>query len=542
MTTYTYDYSLAVNNAGDPQENIAFDFYADAAATTLLTVNDLNGTPLANLTSSSSGVIGRFQSTVSRGYLKSGSLILPILSVEAQDGAGAAASAQASADAASASATSAASVTTNLGANISSAISNDPTLLANIKGAKGDQGTAGLNVYDDWLNRGNTGTYADYQATLVGLKGDTGPSNTGYSPVWDITPTANYVTPWLHVPATAVNGIKITAAQLNTDAPTTTAATVQLQRAPSPGGTVTNLLAAGSEVTLGAGQSDVYTTLPSTTVPAGAVFRAKLITPPSTGSGTATADSSLVSSTGYGDGLTTTANSHPATLPTGGQVGDKVLVLIPEQSNNTKVVMSDGRFSEVKRTGSAATPQLSGLIFAADWVAGLDCTIRTFNSTDGVTPVLRSVVATVVIVRGSGVSFTQADLSSGGNNTGPTRTGPSVTETAAAGFVIAVEYFRLPADVVVTTAVTGGPTGATPLRSPQSGLVTTGVNVGMIVRLVPGVAAGGVVPGSTYTLTQTSGAGLVSGATHVSGYVAFPAGASVTGVSKMTAFLEFERI
>lgn len=541
MTTYTFDYSLAVNDAGDPQEGITFDFFSDAAGTTAVAVTDLNGSPLAHLTSAANGVIGRFQSTVSRGYLKFGSLVLPILSLEAQDGATAAASAAASASSASDAAASAAAFTTNLGANIASAISNDATLMANLKGAAGAAGAAGLDVYNYWLSLGNTGTFADYQALWVGATGAAGPSNTGYSPTWDLNLVAGDTSRFIRVPANATNGVKLTACQVDTDAVTTSAATVQLVK--KVGTTVTNLLASGSEVTLAAGQNEVYQPFSTgLVVAAGASFAARLVTPPSTASGTATADASLVSTQPYGDGLTTTANSHALTLPSGGALGDKVLVFVPEQSNNTVVKMSSASFTEVKRQGSAATPQLSGLIFAADWNATLDCTIRTFNPVDGTTPVLRSMVAVAAIVRGSTVPFTQADLSSGGNNTGATRTGPAITETAATGFGIAVEYFRLPADVVVTTAVTGGPTGASPLRTPMSGVVTTGVNVGMIVRLLPGVAAGGSYAGTTYTLTQTGGAGALSGATHVAGYVGFPAGASVTGVSKLTVFVEFERI
>lgn len=531
MTDYHYSFFLAVDQSGDPKENVTFDLYDAPTGGNLVPVRDLNGTTLAHLVSNANGIGPSFIATIDQGYLRSGTITLPILSMEAQNGAAAAAQATTAAAAAQAAATSAAAVTSDLEGSIVAAVQGSPTLLASIKGGKGDPGPG---PYTDWLAQGNTGNYDAFAAaTLTGPTGDTGPTVTSYTPPWDLTLTAGYVTPMVRVPTAAALGIKVTALQVNLDQTTTTAAKVQLVK--KVGGTVTNLLTTGSEATVPPGSSEVYLPLTGVTVPAGAQLGAKVVTPPSTGAGASTPDDSIVATTSYGDAVTTTGNTHTLAVPPGGASGDVVLVLVPEASNNTTVKMADARFTEVERVTVAT---LSGLVFAADWAPDLSCTINLFDPADGITPVNRTAVAVAVLKRGSSSSSQQADLA---GSTGPARTGPAVTQAGATAFGLAVDYYRMPGDVVASMTPTGGPSGSAVLRAAQSAHATL-VNVGINVRTVPGVAAGGTYAPTTYTLAQSGGAGSVASTIQVSGYLAFQKGAAVAGVARMTAFVEFERV
>ena len=90
MTTYNYDIDLAVDARGVPQASVAFDLY-DTPGGTIQAITDQGGTPLSRIVSNTFGVTPRFKASISRGYLSAGILFIPILSLEAQDGAASAA-------------------------------------------------------------------------------------------------------------------------------------------------------------------------------------------------------------------------------------------------------------------------------------------------------------------------------------------------------------------------------------------------------------------------------------------------------------------
>lgn len=449
------------------------------------------------------------------------------------------AAAQTAADSASQARDTVVAVTSNLPANIASAIAGSPSLLATIKGAPGDPGTPGLSNYAVWLAAGNTGTVDDYNATLIGAAGTAGPAATQFYPTWDLGVVANVASPDLEVSSASPSGEKILLIQFNLDSPTTTAAKFNIAVDTGPG--PVNLFPDGSEVTIAAGQKQVRVKPSNLTLPAGATFSAKIIVAPSTAGGSSTPNSSYVASTSYGAGLTTTADTHPLVLPSGGATGDRVVVAVPETSAQTRVKMSDSRFVEVIRAASSGTtPQLSGIVFEAPWSSDLSCAVRTFNSADGTTAVLRVMAAVAVIVRGSSVNFTQAALSSPGDAQGPSLVSPAVVASQPAGSGLYFDFIKVPAGATSTslTPPADGPSGAATVQTTVTSHATA-QNIGVVVRTFGAISNGATIPSTTFSWTSPQ---VITAMTQVAGPVTFPAGQAASGVTRATGFISTQRI
>lgn len=143
-----YDWTLAVDPAtGNPAPGSSFDFY-DSPGGSVQSVTDFNGTPQAHLVASADGIIPQFIATLTRGYLWNGSFYLPILSIEAQDGAAAVGSAQSARDSASTAASSASESASN-----AQAAANSAAASAVIAQAQPGLVTVVQNVDNTWPDR-----------------------------------------------------------------------------------------------------------------------------------------------------------------------------------------------------------------------------------------------------------------------------------------------------------------------------------------------------------------------------------------------------